>query len=639
MFKVKKINIYIYLIIFCFTTQALRADIKQEMNHSYSKISDCFDTGNCKKLELDYEILSSIIITFDKTLGEKYLSHIINSSKNLNNQAKITILTYAISKLSNNNKTISSDLMYNIFDKIELKQMKYKDLYLLLSLLNSAEVELFSHPNLPEIVKLIWINHTFDSDKLEIAFFLKYKKYFDVEVFNKKILQLLLRKNFKSAEKINNFLTTSIKVKEENEEKIKIAKICQNIKKYPQSIFDTIYSIKSQDDGLNILLANCMIAAGKSEYAIKFLSKIKIQDNLIDDAMFVNQKLATVELMSQKKYNHAIEILKAFTPKSREALVSHQWYLGWINLEFLNKPKEAVKYFQNILDNSSFALSASRGNYWLARTYEKMSDFSNSISYYQKAANYPTTFYGQAAIKKLGKRLKDEIDNYITGETLAKKNQNSLFKTGVLLNKYGLEEFSLLLIQDSLVNLSKDEILNTLYNSSLVLKKYDLMPIARYATRFGIFIPKVSYPKVFSDLDSLTSAIIRQESGLSISAISNKGAMGLMQVIPETAKIISKQLGVEYSAQKMLTDKEYNIKIGMIYIKQMLANFNQNKIMALAAYNAGPAPIRRWKATFGDPSYMQEDEIINWIESITYSQTRDYVMRVMENFEMYDTIY
>jgi soluble lytic murein transglycosylase len=106
-----------------------------------------------------------------------------------------------------------------------------------------------------------------------------------------------------------------------------------------------------------------------------------------------------------------------------------------------------------------------------------------------------------------------------------------------------------------------------------------------------------------------------------------------------TAKNVAKDLGIEYNESKLSSDVEYNVKLGSHYIKQMVDRFDGSKTLAIAAYNAGPNNSTRWVSEFYDPRKEEDiDKVVDWIELITYSETRNYVQRIMENMIVYKYI-
>ena len=135
--------------------------------------------------------------------------------------------------------------------------------------------------------------------------------------------------------------------------------------------------------------------------------------------------------------------------------------------------------------------------------------------------------------------------------------------------------------------------------------------------------------------DALVLAVIRQESGFDRTAISRADARGMMQLLPATARRVAKDLSLPYKTSRLTADPQYNIRLGRTYLGQMLERFAGSVPLALAAYNAGPHRVDRWLRLFGDPRTGQID-MIDWMESIPFAETRNYVQRVTEAQRVYD---
>ena len=129
-------------------------------------------------------------------------------------------------------------------------------------------------------------------------------------------------------------------------------------------------------------------------------------------------------------------------------------------------------------------------------------------------------------------------------------------------------------------------------------------------------------------------SIIRQESEFDLSANSWAGAKGLMQLMPYTAKVVAKQAKLPYSKSRLTTDPEYNINLGSHYIAGLILEYDGAYPFAIAAYNAGPKRVRYWKKINKNPQKNQID-YVNWIELIRFEETRNYVQRVLENYNVY----
>jgi soluble lytic murein transglycosylase len=107
-----------------------------------------------------------------------------------------------------------------------------------------------------------------------------------------------------------------------------------------------------------------------------------------------------------------------------------------------------------------------------------------------------------------------------------------------------------------------------------------------------------------------------------------------MQIIPPTAKRVSDQLKIRYSRLKLMTDPVYNLTLGQSYLGGLLQDFKGSYVLALSAYNAGPHRVVRWLKSHGDPRDAEVDAI-DWVEMIPFTETRNYVQRVLENLQVY----
>src|SRR6185437_5033663 len=157
---------------------------------------------------------------------------------------------------------------------------------------------------------------------------------------------------------------------------------------------------------------------------------------------------------------------------------------------------------------------------------------------------------------------------------------------------------------------------------------------AKRASYAGVTLMDEGYP--VADLPPggkieapLVLAMTRQESAFDNSAVSSAGAMGLMQLMPATANKVAQVLGLPFSRQRLTTDVTYNVTLGRAYLHSLVDNFSGSYVLAVAAYNAGPARVHQWIVDHGDPRNAAVDPI-DWVERIPYTETRNYVQRVLE---------
>ena len=144
-----------------------------------------------------------------------------------------------------------------------------------------------------------------------------------------------------------------------------------------------------------------------------------------------------------------------------------------------------------------------------------------------------------------------------------------------------------------------------------------------------------SYKPIAPPLDrAVTYSIARQESHFSQKVVSSAHAMGLMQVTPEACKDTAKRYNVRYSRSRLLSDPVYNMQMGTAELSNLLHYYNGSYLLTFAAYNAGRGRIKQWMGLYGDPRDPKVDPV-DWVERLPYSETRNYVMRVMENMQVY----
>ena len=177
------------------------------------------------------------------------------------------------------------------------------------------------------------------------------------------------------------------------------------------------------------------------------------------------------------------------------------------------------------------------------------------------------------------------------------------------------------------------------------ISRYDfaiqLSKLASYQKRFhnDFNYPIISTPKYINGRKIPESAfilsIIRQESEFDISPlIVMQELKGLMQLMPYTAKLVSKQAKLPYSKSRLTRDPEYNINLGSHYIAGLILEYDGAYPFAVAAYNAGPKRVKYWKKINKDPQKNQID-FVDWVELIKFKETRNYVQRVLENYNVY----
>ena len=169
------------------------------------------------------------------------------------------------------------------------------------------------------------------------------------------------------------------------------------------------------------------------------------------------------------------------------------------------------------------------------------------------------------------------------------------------------------------------------------------LQIGKIAYRRGLPVITSSWPigaipnatKINKSDRALAYSVARQESAFDHKAVSRANAQGLLQLLPGTAKLMAKKTQTTYSYRKLTRDPAYNVKLGSAYLDEQLSNFDGSYILTFAGYNAGPGRAREWIIKYGDPRGMPLNKVVDWVERIPFTETRNYVQRVMENMQIY----
>ena len=402
------------------------------------------------------------------------------------------------------------------------------------------------------------------------------------------------------------------------------------------------------DSGLNYDRLKWRRKRGRVDSSVEILLKIKnTKDYLVrPEKWWTEREIISRSLIYKKKYELAYKISSNHAMTEGPEFAAAEWMSGWIALSFLDNPLLAKDHFENFYKNVGYPISVARGAYWLGRTYNKLGYKELSIKWFKEASNYLTTYYGQLAFMELDPDAKFELSKDLE---IKKEYRDFFYKKEIVKVIYLLDELDedkyakhmlrFLANEDSS---NGSEILAA--ELATKIERFDfaiqISKIASYEKRFHnkYNYPIISTPKYINGRKIPESAfilsIIRQESEFDLSANSHAGAKGLMQLMPYTAKLVAKQAKLPYSRSRLTTDPEYNINLGSHYIAGLILEYDGAYPFAVAAYNAGPKRVRYWKKLNKNPQKNQID-YINWIELIKFKETRNYVQRVLENYNVY----
>ncbi|HLS18686.1 MAG TPA: transglycosylase SLT domain-containing protein [Paracoccaceae bacterium] len=340
---------------------------------------------------------------------------------------------------------------------------------------------------------------------------------------------------------------------------------------------------------------------------------------------------------------YAIASNHGMTPSSGYAYSDAEWMAGWIALTRLGDPARALGHFQRFRDSVETPISIGRGGYWLGRAYEAAGQESEARRWYADAGRFQTTFYGQLAAERIGMGG----DSQLTLSDLPDWRNHPVMESDEVRLAAALHfagESSL--AQQTFHHLAEKlpaGALAPLSHLALDLGEFHYaVRVAKTAAGRGVLIYPAYYPmhglaSYASKIEpALALSIARQETEMNPRAISHAGARGLMQLMPATAKKVAGWIGEPYDEGRLLSDWQYNVRLGETYLARRAAQYGGSYVMAAAAYNAGASRVDRWAANFGDPRSPHVD-VIDWIEMIPFEETRNYVQRVIEGLYVYRT--
>ncbi|NOD32415.1 lytic transglycosylase domain-containing protein [Ruegeria atlantica] len=357
------------------------------------------------------------------------------------------------------------------------------------------------------------------------------------------------------------------------------------------------------------------------------------------------RRLARLEMRSGRAARaYDVAANHHMTPEMGYGYADLEWLAGFLALRKLNDPATAVRHFQNFSDAVKSPISKGRGGYWLGRAYAALGDADKAYDAYAMGADYQTSFYGLLAAERIGRPFDAELANPRRAPhwRQAEFADSSVLEAGLLLLKAGEANLSERFLTHLVESLDPVQA-NQLGDLVIELKQPHLaVMIAKRAATTGTVLPAAYYPvHPVADMrlpmaKEMTLAIARRESEFDPVVVSGAGARGLMQVMPATAKLVAGELGILSGHQtgRLTTDWQYNAKLGANYLSGLAADFNGNVVMMAAGYNAGPRRPISWMERYGDPRTGEVD-IVDWIETIPFSETRNYVMRVTESLPVY----
>jgi soluble lytic murein transglycosylase len=353
-------------------------------------------------------------------------------------------------------------------------------------------------------------------------------------------------------------------------------------------------------------------------------------------------------MIRERGYATAYELAAGHGLTQGEGFRDAEWIAGWLALSKLGDAVKAENHFRVFAAGVATPISISRAQYWLGETLTAQGRADEAATAYEAAAAYPYVFYGQLAAEK-AKPRKPEAGvlgfNALpapTDEERAAFARQPAVRAAILLAETGriasFERFSFAL-DDLMTTPAEHQMLYDIAAGYLEMRA--AIRGAKAGLGRGLVAPDAVFP-VFalptsprsgSAEPAMVLALARQESEFNHRAVSSADARGLMQMIPRYAQAEARMVGLPFRQSWLTDDPQYNLRLGRGFLDDLVDDFGGSYILAAAAYNAGPSRARQWIRDFGDPRAGVDP--VDWIESIPFSETRNYVQRVLENTVVY----
>ncbi|MEM7529498.1 MAG: lytic transglycosylase domain-containing protein [Pseudomonadota bacterium] len=319
-----------------------------------------------------------------------------------------------------------------------------------------------------------------------------------------------------------------------------------------------------------------------------------------------------------------------------------EWIAGWVALRRLNDPARALPHFRRFETQVETPISLGRAGYWIGRASEAMGDMPGAQAAYARGALHQTSFYGQLAAARIGATGDPALANASLPDWRATPVQQSDdARMATILHFAGKDSLAWQSFAHLAEQTRDESELEGLAALALAIGQEHLaVRVSKKAARKGHVLHGAYYPVTeLSDYvtavePALAMSLARQETELNPRAISHAGARGLMQLMPATAKKVSGWIGEPYDRGRLITDWRYNARLGQTYLARRIGQLGGSYVLAAAAYNAGKGRVDDWVLDYGHP-LRGEVDMIDWMEMIPFSETRNYVQRVMEGLYIY----
>jgi soluble lytic murein transglycosylase len=358
------------------------------------------------------------------------------------------------------------------------------------------------------------------------------------------------------------------------------------------------------------------------------------------DEWWIERRLLARKMLDAGEHRTAYLIARDAALPARDIYKTEQEFTsGWIALRFLNDPSTAAQHFARIGVGSVNPTALARAGYWQGRAAEAAGRAQEARAAYTRAAEQSTSYYGQLARAKLGL---PQID--LNGAPRGRGAERlEVVRAAQLLYELGEREIAIPMLADAGENGDPDALVGLGELAARYSDARGMLLMGKAALNRGLPFDHYAYPvngipsfqPIGPEVEkSVVYAIARQESAFNQAVVSPAQAYGLMQVTPDAGRYVSKRAGVGFDLSRMKTDPVYNAALGAAELGGLLEDYRGSYILTFAAYNAGRGSVKKWIERYGDPRDPKVDAV-DWVEQIPFSETRNYVQRIIENLQVY----
>ncbi|MCP3413166.1 lytic transglycosylase domain-containing protein [Bradyrhizobium brasilense] len=429
-----------------------------------------------------------------------------------------------------------------------------------------------------------------------------------------------------------------------------IVKACGAVRGQSSKAEDTLNDVPAdarRDLGYTLCRIQWLLAKNKVDEAarVTIAAEPETMAQQDTDQWWRERRILSRKLLDQGEYQAAYDVIRpAAAPDNPYYRSDMHFMRGWIALRYLNDAKTAAAHFAHIDEGQTNPTVLARAAYWRGRAAEALGNSAAMRADYQAAARYPTAYYGQLALARLGRDGGVELRAPSPAASAGSMAADERVRAADMLYAIGEPDVVLYFAAD-LAEESTDvgmlEALGELTgrrNDARAMLQIGKIALARGFAFDHYAFPVIGIPKhmpIAPDIGrSMTYSIARTESAFDQRDKSAANAVGLMQVTPEAGRDTAKRFGVSYDWSRMVSDPVYNTQMGAAELSALLSEYRNCHIMTFAGYNAGRGRVRDWIKAYGDPRDPKVDPV-DWVERIPISETRNYVQRVMENFAVY----